>query len=105
MIKLVDSLIRHSLPNYRWSLPRLYGPKRIHKSPLGAHSEHRTERGSSASDSYRCDGATTCVLYGSGVITAYMDGPKVTFLLVIAFAVVTMQIALCAKWQIVKPKV
>jgi len=40
-----------------------------------------------------------------GVIAAYMDGPKVTFLLVIAFAVVTMQIALCAKWQIVKPKV
>ncbi len=40
-----------------------------------------------------------------GIIAAYMDGLKVTFLLVIALAVATMPIALCAKWQIGKPKV
>lgn len=40
-----------------------------------------------------------------GIIAAYMDGLRVIFLLVIALTVVTMPIALCAKWQIGKPKV
>ncbi len=40
-----------------------------------------------------------------GIIAAYMDGLKVTFLLVIALAVATMPIALCAKWQNGKTKV
>lgn len=38
------------------------------------------------------------------IVEAYMDGLKVSFALVIALAVVSIPIALCAKWQIVKPK-
>lgn len=38
-----------------------------------------------------------------GILTAYMDGLKLTFALVIALAGITMPIALAAKWRNVKP--
>lgn len=40
-----------------------------------------------------------------GIVHAYMDGVKLTFALAIAFAGVTLPVALFAKWQNVKPKV
>ena len=39
-----------------------------------------------------------------GILIAYMDGLKLTFALCIAFAGVTLPIALFAKWQNIKPK-
>lgn len=40
-----------------------------------------------------------------GIVHAYMDGVKLTFMLAIVFAGVTLPISLFAKWQNVKPKV
>ncbi len=39
-----------------------------------------------------------------GIVLAYMDGLKLTFVLAVALAGVTLPIALFAKWQSVKPQ-
>ena len=40
-----------------------------------------------------------------GIVRAYMDGLKLTFVLALALTGVTLPIALFAKWQNIKPKV
>ncbi len=39
-----------------------------------------------------------------GIVHAYMDGLKLTFVLAVALAGVTLPVALFAKWQNVKPQ-
>ena len=40
-----------------------------------------------------------------GIVRAYMDGLKLTFILAVALVGVTLPIALFAKWRNIKPKV
>ena len=40
-----------------------------------------------------------------GVVRAYMDGLKLTFVLAVALAGVTLPVALFAKWRNIKPQV
>ena len=40
-----------------------------------------------------------------GIVRAYMDGLKLTFVLAVALAGVTVPIALAAKWRSIKPSV